>query len=227
MKSRKGNDRRQSTRSISKDRRLDMPEVEGVSAEEVYRVSPEYADEIEIIEDKSLGEAQPISTILEDRERDAFEKGQINYTPFQANESHSFAQGSKSTTHPLDIEKLKNQLRTEILAEIQPEESIEINFEKGQYKSDYSDTEAHVALDVHPTEEEQQIPIKPFQKKRRPGRPSSLPKESQSNEWPRKTYRFHKQTLKKLKMYQARLDEHQDLSIIINEALSDWLGERL
>lgn len=174
---RKNEDRRQQPRAHSKDRRNES---------ENYPIDPEYSDEIEIVEDKSLGTSSPLSKVIEEREDRAFQKGELNYTPFK--------------TDKVDIEKLKQSLRKEITAEL---------------------TQVEPKVSTEDT-----IDIKPFVKKRKPGRPSSLPKESESNEWPRKTYRFNKHTLRQLKIYQASLEEHQDLSLIINTALSQWLTEQ-
>lgn len=182
---RKNEDRRQQPRSHSKDRRNEAPS---------YPIDPEYSDEIEIVEDKSLGTSSPLSKVIEEREDRAFQKGELNYTPFKTDEVDIEAQ------NPLDIEKLKQSLRQEITAELTQSEPQ--------------------------TPIEEAVEIKPFVKKRKPGRPSSLPKESESNEWPRKTYRFNKHTLRQLKIYQASLEEHQDLSLIINTALSQWLDEQ-
>lgn len=63
-------------------------------------------------------------------------------------------------------------------------------------------------------------------KNKKPGRPSSLPSIKESDEWPRKTYRFNKYTIKKLKGYQNSLDESKDLSILIDEALKMYLENK-
>jgi len=62
--------------------------------------------------------------------------------------------------------------------------------------------------------------------KRRPGRPSSLPSPAESNDWPRKTYRFHKERLRQLKHYQNNLDETVELSVLIDQALELFLKEK-
>ena len=224
MKTRKSNDRRQSPRSLSNDRRLPQQDLDEAINEETYQALPEYADEIEIVEDKSVGTGQPLSVVLEDREKEAYDKGQIKYTPFHAADIDPLTQHPLSTTKPGDIEKLKHQVKAQ---NIHGNKSNEDHFDKDPFISVHSDDSIKEVTSVNPTMAEQQIAIKPFQHKRRPGRPSSLPRESQSNEWPRKTYRFNKHTLKMLKMHQASLDEHQDLSLIINEALRDWLEARL
>lgn len=225
MESRKGKDRRQSPRILSNDRRNIPKEInkKALTEPSEYSVLPEYADEIEIVEDKSLGRSQSLSETLQDREKKAFEKGEINYTPFQADQSQP--NDLNDSTSQLYKEKLKNHLQNELLNEMHPNQPMEVNFDANHHL--IKEGLSPELIDVQLTPEEEQIPIKPFHKKRKPGRPSSLPKESESNEWPRKTYRFNKETLKKLKIYQASLDSHQDLSIIINDALSEWLSERL
>lgn len=202
---RKNKDRRQNPRPSSQDRR-------NPDSEEIYPVNPEFSEEIEIVEDKSQGTALPLSKIIEDREHAAYEEGKITYTPFHSDHAHS-------NTSPTDIEKLKSQLRSEIMLELTPAEPRQ---ETLMETEDPSST----LTSAHPTPEEAAIPIKPFVKKRRPGRPSSLPKESETDQWPRKTYRFNKSTLKRLKIHQASLDDHKDLSILINEALNHWLDSQ-
>jgi hypothetical protein len=54
---------------------------------------------------------------------------------------------------------------------------------------------------------------------RKPGRPSGIKNKDQ---WARKTYMFNKNTLKKLKIHQAKTEEG-DLSIIIDKALKAYL----
>jgi hypothetical protein len=57
------------------------------------------------------------------------------------------------------------------------------------------------------------------------GRPSSIP-AGENIDWQRKTYRFHKNTLRSLKQFQSSLKEHRDLSLLIDDALREFLGER-
>lgn len=52
------------------------------------------------------------------------------------------------------------------------------------------------------------------------GRPTSI--KDPAN-WSRKTYKFRKTTLRKLKIHQVMLDKHQDLSVIIDLALKEYL----
>ncbi len=53
----------------------------------------------------------------------------------------------------------------------------------------------------------------------RPGRPS----QTNDTEWARKTYKFKKSTLRKLKIMQATKHEHVDLSVLIDRALRAYL----
>jgi hypothetical protein len=46
-----------------------------------------------------------------------------------------------------------------------------------------------------------------------------------TDEWPRKTYRFNKENLRLLKQLQNNLEEHKDLSILIDEAISEYLKQ--
>ena len=55
---------------------------------------------------------------------------------------------------------------------------------------------------------------------KRPGRPSQI---ANKDEWFRKTYMFNKKTLKKLKVHQVMQDEPDDLSILIDKALKEYL----
>lgn len=187
----RNDDRRSGPRGINKERRAEL-------SENKYEVNPDYSDEIEIVEDKSLGITTPLSQVIKERELLA---------------------RNQAVTGPDELENLKSILRSEIINELGQQNSIASLNEMPHYSPDTD-------IIVIPTAEEAQVEIKPFLKKRRPGRPSSLPNESESNDWPRKTYRFQKNTLKRLKIHQAGLDDHQDLSILINEALKHWLNQQ-
>ncbi len=63
--------------------------------------------------------------------------------------------------------------------------------------------------------------------RRKPGRPSSLPSPSESDDWPRKTYRFNKFRVRELKNYQNSLDVTKELSILIDEALEMYLKSKI
>lgn len=57
-------------------------------------------------------------------------------------------------------------------------------------------------------------------KSNKPGRPSSI---KDNENWERKTYRFRKTTLKKLKIHQIMQDDKIDLSVLIDKALKEYL----
>ena len=188
----RNDDRRSAPRGINKERRAELSGYK-------YELNPDYSDEIEIVEDKSLGVTTPLSQVIKERELLA---------------------RNQAVTGPDELENLKSILRNEIINELDQHQKSTASLNQMTHSSQDTD------IRVIPTAEEAQVEIKPFLKKRRPGRPSSLPNESESNDWPRKTYRFQKNTLKRLKIHQAGLDDHQDLSILINEALKHWLNQQ-
>jgi hypothetical protein len=139
----------------------------------------------------------------------------------QINQQHS------STAPEQSLQYLQSNLGG-ILAELKNQIIQELttpkNHELAPQKNDSPKEWHHEKVDPQNTQYPKEIKTA-LTKKRGPGRPSALPPLEHTDEWPRKTYRFNKENLRLLKQLQNNLEEHKDLSILIDEAISEYLKQ--